>query len=69
MNENPENNIPEETPESLEIAYKLGFMDFLLETDSEIRQKFFSYLLAYRAEQIEMFTTLFQAQELINKKN
>jgi len=63
---------PQNEPDP-QIAYKLGFMDYLLETDPEILQKYTSFVLAFQDAQLDMIAVLMEARDLVdpnkNKNN
>ena len=63
---------PQKEPDP-QIAYKLGFMDYLLETDPEIAQKYARFVLAFQDAQLDMIAVLMEARDLVdpnkNKNN
>lgn len=74
MSENKE-NVPDDyqSEPDPQLAYKIGFINYLLETDPEILQKYTRFVLAYQDAQLDMIAVLMEARDLIdpnkNKNN
>jgi len=59
----------DEDKTDLTILYKLGFMEFLLETDPEIKQRFISFIIAYQAQELDKIIVLNEARRILNDAN